>query len=73
MPSKIKNSETVTARIGGDFDNELTEIKKERVNRKIDKKKKSTRRLTNLIVKHDDWPKMKEDLINKNLEEKNDE
>lgn len=63
----------VTARIGEDFSRELEEIKKARVDRGIDKKKKSTRRLTNLMVKHEHFQKIKEDTIEINLEDINDE
>lgn len=59
----------VTARIGEDFSKELEEIKLERLRRGIDTKKKSTRRLTDLMVKHDDFQKIKEDTIEINLEE----
>ena len=71
MPEKIKNSENVKARIGEDFSKEIEEIKKERLERKVDKKRKSTRKLTNLIVKHRDWKKIKEDTIKIRLEVKN--
>lgn len=57
------NTKNKTARIGEDFNREIEEIKKERKERKIDKNKKSTRILTNLIVKHRDWKKIKEDTI----------
>jgi len=67
---KVKN---VTARIGKDFSKELEDIKKERVDRGIDKKKKSTRRLTNLMVKHKHFQKIKEDTIEINLEDTNEE
>ena len=63
----------VTARIGEDFSRELEDIKKERVDRGIDKKKKSTRRLTNLMVKHKHFQKIKEDTIEINLEDTNEE
>lgn len=63
----------VTARIGENFSRELEEIKKERVDRGIDKKKKSTRRLTNLMVKHKHFKKIKEDTIEINLEDTNEE
>ena len=67
MPEKIKDPRNVTARIGEDFSKEIEEIKDERLERGIDKKKKSTRRLTNLIVKHRGWGKIKEDTILINL------
>jgi len=62
------SNKNVTSRIGEDFSNEIEDIKEERLNRGIDKKKKSTRRLTNLIVKHRDWKTIKEDTIEVNLE-----
>lgn len=58
----------VTSRIGKEFNDELEDIKEERLKRKIDKKRKSTRRLTNLIIKHRDWKKIKEDTIEIKLE-----
>jgi len=63
----------ITARIGEEFSKELEDIKKERVDRGIDKKKKSTRRLTNLMVKHKHFQKIKEDTIEINLEDTNEE
>lgn len=59
----------VTTRIGEDFSKELEEIKQERLDKKLDKKKKSIRRLTNLIIKHDAWPKIKKGLLEVNLED----
>lgn len=63
----------ITARIGEDFSKELEEIKDERISQGIDKKRKSTRRLTNLIVKHRDFKKIREDTIKINLEVKENE
>lgn len=63
----------ITARIGEDFSKELEEIKDERIKLGIDKKRKSTRRLTNLIVKHRDFKKIREDTIKINLEVKDNE
>ena len=63
----------ITARIGEDFSREIEDIKEARLDRGIDKKKKSTRRLTNLMVRHKDFQKIKEDTIEINLEEKNNE
>ncbi len=51
--------QTVTARIGLNFAEEMEEIKKERIKRGIDKKRKSTKRLTNLLTKHKAWKKIK--------------
>jgi len=62
------SKENVTARIGNDFEKELDEIKRIRLEKGIDKKKKSTRKLTNLIVKHSDWTKIKKDTIEVKLE-----
>ncbi len=57
-----------TARIGEDFNREIEEVKKERIDLGIDKKKKSTKTLTNLIIKHKGWAKIKKDTIELNLE-----
>ena len=65
----MKESQTVTARIGLDFNKEIEEIKKERINSGIDKKKKSTKRLTNLLTKHEDWNKIKQDTIEVSLDD----
>ncbi len=64
-----KEPQTVTARIGLDFAEELEDIKKERRERGIDKKRKSTKRLTNLFVKHRYWKKIKEDTIEVDLDD----
>jgi len=58
----------VTARIGEEFSKELEEIKDTRLERGVDKKRKSTKKLTNLIVKHRDWETIKEDTIEVKLE-----
>ena len=68
MPKPIKNPENVTARIGEHFSKEIEDIKEQRLERGIDKNRKSTRKLTNLLIKHRDWKKIKEDTININLE-----
>jgi len=52
-----------TARIGKLFSKEIEKIKDERLKLGIDKKRKSTRRLTDLIVKHESWEKIKSDTI----------
>jgi len=62
----------ITARIGEDFSKELEDIKDKRIKIGVDKKRKSTRKLTNLITKHREWKTIKEDTIKKNLEVKND-
>ena len=62
------NKKNITARIGDKFSEALEEIKDERIKRKIDKKRKSTKKLTNLIVSHRDWNNIKEDTIEVKLE-----
>lgn len=59
--------ENVTARIGSDFSKELEFIKRERMRIGLDKARKSTKKLTNLLVKHRDWNKIKEDTIRYNF------
>ena len=63
MPKKENNSTNHTARIGEDFNEEITEIKEERLKNGRDKKMRSTAKLTNWLVRHDYWKKMKEDLM----------
>lgn len=71
MKEKNNKSGNVTARIGMEFDKELSEIKDERLELGIDKKRKSTRRLTDLIPLHKNWKKIKEDMVNIKLVGKN--
>lgn len=71
MEEKNNKSGSVTGRLGSDFDKELCEIKQKRLDSGIDKKRKSTRRLTDLIPLHKNWPKIKEDMINIKLVGKN--
>lgn len=59
-----------TARIGEDFNREIEDIKKARIELGIDKKKKSTKTLTNLLIKHKNWDKIRKDTIELNLEDK---
>ncbi len=65
----MKEPQTVTARIGLDFAEEMEDIKKERINKGVDKKRKSTKRLTNLLIKHKAWKKIKEDTIEVDLDD----
>ena len=67
--TKNKEPQTVTARIGLVFADEMEAIKQERIKRGIDKKKKSTKRLTNLLTKHKSWKKIKEDTIEVDLDD----
>lgn len=53
----------VTTRVGERFNKEVEEIKKKRIELGIDKKKKSTRFLSDLIVRHLLWKKIKEEII----------
>lgn len=53
----------VITRIGSAFNKEIENIKRQRLEEGVDKKKKSTRALTDLIITHEDWPKIKKDTI----------
>jgi len=69
MPEKNnKISNNHTARLGDIFNKEIEEIKKERKEKGLDKTQRSTRQLTNLIIKHDLWKKIKKDMIIHKLE-----
>lgn len=57
------------SRNGENFSKEIETIKDKRLKLNIDKKRKSTRILTNLLVKHECWNQIKEEMININLEE----
>lgn len=50
-------------RVGKNFNEQIKDIKKERLNRKIDKEKISSSKITSLIPKHKDWKQVKEDII----------
>lgn len=67
MPEKKRNSENHTVRVGDNFHNEMEEIKESRIEKGIDKKKKSTRVLSNLLVRHKLWNKIKEEMIEVDL------
>ena len=56
-----------TERIGVDFSLELKEIEDRREESGLDKKRRSTRELTNLIIKHVHWPVIKEEMIELNI------
>ena len=53
----------ILTRIDPRFNNELEDIKNERLKRKIDRKKISSRKLTSLIPRYKGWGKMKEEII----------
>lgn len=73
MAKKLNNSKNKLQRIGEDFNDEIEEIKNIRLENGMDKKRKSTRRLTNLIIKHQGWEKIKQDTIDIKLEGVKDE
>ena len=73
MPKKIPGAINHTARIGKDFSSELNDVIEERLKLGVDDKKKSIRRLTNLLVRHKLWPKIKKEMIEVNLERKVDD
>ena len=54
----------IQIRVGLNFNNRLEEIKKKVDKLKKYKKRMSNAMITNLIPKHDNWPKIEEDLIN---------
>lgn len=60
----MKKEEDTVTRIGKDFDNEIIEIQEERKKSKIDARKTSKVKLTNKLIKHKHWRKIKADLIN---------
>ncbi len=51
-------------RIDEDFLEELEDIKIERIKRGVERGMISNRRITNAIIRHQDWDKMKDDIIN---------
>ena len=53
----------IQARIGERFDEELEEIKIARVSSEKSKEKPSTGTITNLIARHKNFQKIKEDII----------
>lgn len=67
MPGKEKDSENHTVRIGNNFHKEIENIQEERLDSGIDKKKKSMRVLSNLLVRHKLWNKIKQEMIEVNL------
>lgn len=60
-------------RIGDKFLKELDYINKKRLDLGIDKKKRSVRALTNVIIRHEAWEKIKRDTIDLNMERLNNE
>jgi hypothetical protein len=64
----LKKNGSFIERIGDQFNMELEKIKEKRMEIGIDKKKRSTRELTNLLIKHSNWSKIREDTIMFNFE-----
>lgn len=52
-----------TVRVGDNFHKEIEDIKQERLDNGTDQKKKSTRVLTDLLVRHNFWNKIKKEMI----------
>lgn len=50
-------------RVGEEFVKRLEYIKNKRLDNKVDKFKRSTRALTNLIIKHENWQEIELDTI----------
>ena len=73
METKKKSNNNVTSRIGEKFSAEIEDIKKLRLKSGIDKKKKSTRQLTDLITHHKYWSAIKKDTCEIDLDKKKDE
>lgn len=57
------NNENKTTRVHPKFKEELNDIKKKRIKDGLDKKKKSDRAITGLIIRHDYWKDIKGDII----------
>ena len=58
-----KNKYGVQQRVGHRFDEELEDIKVARINNKKSKEKISTATISNLIARHKNFKKIKEDII----------
>lgn len=56
------------SRVGEEFYKEIEEIKDLRLRNGLDKERISTEKLTNCLVHHGFWKRIKEDLINLNEE-----
>ena len=50
-------------RVGEEFVKRLEYIKNKRLDNRVDKAKRSTRALTNLIIKHENWQEIENDTI----------
>lgn len=61
--SKTIDPKGTTQRIGNKFNAEIENIKDKRLRSGIDKKRRSTKQITDQLIKHADWEQMKEDTI----------
>ena len=64
-----ESSKSYFTRVGLDFAKEVTKINQSR--KDVGKKAMSMNVLTNLLIKHNSWYIIFQDLINRDLEEKN--
>lgn len=62
-----KEPRNYQTRIGIEFQRELEDIKDKRIAMGLDKRRVSTNILTNIMTKHSDWARIKEDTINLDL------
>lgn len=60
----VKEKTDKITRVDKRFNEEIEDIKEERIKRLIDITPSSTRKLTSLIPKHNLWKKIKKDIIN---------
>lgn len=63
MGKKENGSNSHTHRIGLNFNSRIEFIKEKRLLCGIDKKKKSTRKITDTIIKHKHWAQIENDTI----------
>ena len=56
-------AKNILTRVDPRFNDELEDIKEQRLKRKIDKKRISSNKLTSLIPRYKGWSKMKEEII----------
>ena len=62
MDTQLENGNKLQ-RIGEVFDKEIEDIKTQRLLLGLDKKKKSTRALTDLLVTHTQWSTIKDEMV----------
>ena len=61
-----ENSKNHTTRVGEDFSRDIQKMNDKRI--ELGRKKLSIRLLTNILIKHNSWPIIIDDLINLNLQ-----